>query len=419
MTAPRALAARPRNGPVATTASRRRVVRGLARLAVVLIAAGCLVPTALSAAAATSEVVDTPLGFEDARCAVPVPESRLGDVQCGYLTVPERRAADADPARKIRLPVAVIRSRSAERVTDPLVVPTAGTADGSSIGALAYFLARPAWVGERDVVLVEQRGGIHAEPSLDCVELDGVPEPSQRLARLRECHDRLLGEGIDPAAYSSAASAADLGDLHLALGYDTWNLYGAGEASRLALAVMRDHPAGLRSVILDGPQPLDVDLSAVLPTGVEAALDALVADCRSDPACRARYPDLAASLAAAIERADREPLTVVVDDDALRSSVAVTSDGAGVVDALVSALQDPRTAPAVPYVIDRLAHGDADAALPLVQRRVDAAGLPAEGLGLSIACSEEVPFHDPAALELAQSSSPVAAHVTDAASTAA
>ncbi|WP_439591740.1 alpha/beta hydrolase [Microbacterium sp.] len=417
MTAPRAVAVRPRNGADVTRGSRRRVLRGLAGLTAGLFAMCCLLPTGLSAAAA--DAVDAPLGFEDARCAVPVPESRVGDVRCGYLTVPESRAADADPEQKLRLPVVIVRSESPERVTDPLVVPVAGTADASGLGALGYFLTRPAWVGDRDVVLVERRGDLHAEPSLDCPELAGVLTAAQRVDRTRACHDRLVDEGVDPAAYTSAAIAADLGDLYVALGYDTWNLYGAGEGSRLALAVLRDRPAGVRSVILDGPRALDVDLATALPASVTAALDAVVEDCRADDGCRARYPDLAGRVETALARADREPFTVTVDDPVSGDPAARSMEGAAVVRALIAALQDPRSARAVPYVIDRLSRGDADAVLPFAQRSLGIDARPAEGLALSIACAEEFPFHDPDALASAQDASVLAAHVGDAGSAAA
>jgi pimeloyl-ACP methyl ester carboxylesterase len=69
------------------------------------------------------------------------------------------------------------------------------------------------------------------------------------------CRDRLIQEGIDLSAYNSAASAADVNDLRIALGYDQVNLYGVSYGSRLALTVMRDYPGILRSVILDSTYP--------------------------------------------------------------------------------------------------------------------------------------------------------------------
>ena len=418
MTAPRALSRRSRtarslpDGAAATVTSRRRVRRGVSLSAAVLFAIGCLVPLADPAAALrASEVVDSPIGFENARCAVTVPDSRAGDVSCGYLTVPERRTEGSDPARTLRLPVAVIRSTSTERASDSLVVPVSATPGGSFIGALAYFLAGPRWVGPRDVVLVEQRGGVRAEPSLDCPELDGAVSRTERLGALQACRDRLIGEGIDLGAYSSAETAADLAELRVALDYPTWNLYGTGDGSRLAMTVLRDRPDGLRSVILDGAFPPDADRYELLPAGVQGALDALFARCYASSECRTHHPDPAKQLEAALARADRSPFTVTARAPASRAPATVTIGGAGIVEALSTALSDPQSARIIPYVIDRLAAGEGDAILPLVQRRLDAEPLASEGLELSIECAEELPFHDPVAVETAASASALARHV--------
>ena len=75
------------------------------------------------------------------------------------------------------------------------------------------------------------------------------------------CHDRLVQHGVDLSAYNSAATAADIEDLRVVLGYSKWNLYGGSYGSRIALTVMRDFPQGVRSVILDSAiPPLTVQL---------------------------------------------------------------------------------------------------------------------------------------------------------------
>ena len=50
--------------------------------------------------------------------------------------------------------------------------------------------------------------------------------------------------------------AADLADLRRTFGYSRWNLFGGSYGTRLALTVMRDHPDGLRAVILDSVLPV-------------------------------------------------------------------------------------------------------------------------------------------------------------------
>ncbi|GAA1928710.1 hypothetical protein GCM10009775_20890 [Microbacterium aoyamense] len=358
----------------------------------------CLVPAGPAAAAP----VDEPLGFVEGRCPAAVPESRLDDVRCGSFVVPERRADGSDPDRKVSLPVIVIVDESADHATDALFVPVSATAGGSSLDALASFLARPTWVGPRDVVLVDQRGDLHAEPSLDCPEVEGRWPTDERLEGIAACRDRLLEDGVDLGAYTSAASAADLAELRLALGYDTWNLYGVGSGSRLASTILRDQPSGLRAVILDGAEPAEIDVHEALPAGIAAVADRLLANCHASQNCRTRYPDLAKKLIAAVTRAQSDPLVTTTWNPTLGRPQDIAVDADELVAELLAALQDPDAARIVPYVIDRLAGGDVAAAAPLAQRRVDVAAATSEGRDLSLACAEELPFHDAAAVGQAQ-----------------
>ncbi len=63
---------------------------------------------------------------------------------------------------------------------------------------------------------------------------------------------------IDLSAYNSTASAADLNDLRLALGYEKLDLYTDSYSTRLALTLMRDHPDSVRNAVLDFTYPLQM-----------------------------------------------------------------------------------------------------------------------------------------------------------------
>ncbi|WP_157695934.1 alpha/beta fold hydrolase [Caballeronia hypogeia] len=120
---------------------------------------------------------------------------------------------------------------------------------------------------ERDVIFVDQRGTHRADPLMPCVGweqflFDAVSIPfaadSSTLAdtaAIRECHARLSATGVDLAAYNSTENAADIADPRVATGIDNWNVYGVSYGSRLALTVLRDHPQGIRSVVLDSVSP--------------------------------------------------------------------------------------------------------------------------------------------------------------------
>lgn len=403
--------------------SRRRPARARAIIVALALAVGAglvWVPTGAVATTVPAAAID---GLTEEDCPVDVPPEHADRVTCGVLVVPESRAAGSDPEKTLRLPVAVIASRSPNPAPDPLVFPTAGGPGSSTFGTLWFALDYADWAAEdRDIIVVEQRGDAAAEPSLDCPELDaenrivggvwltGTEGDELRTRLTAQCRARLADEGTNFAGYTSAESAADLADLRAALGYDQWNIYGVSYGARLAMTVMRDHPTGLRAVILDGAYPLDVNRFELLPTGFRTALDALFAACAADADCHDRYPELEQNLSDLLDSAADSPLTVSVKSPADRSAVRLDIHDTDITGGLFNALYDAWLLPVLPFVIDQLARGDTESAVPLAQNRVDAADLITEGLYLSVECAEEAPFNDPAVTAAAMESDPILQH---------
>src|SRR5262245_28650457 len=99
-----------------------------------------------------------------------------------------------------------------------------------------------------DLVFFDQRGAGRSTPSLACPgwhetfvdnfsEARTIAEDGARLVdAMRTCHERLANDGINFAAFTSAAIAADVGDLMAALGYPHWHLYGFSYGARVALS---------------------------------------------------------------------------------------------------------------------------------------------------------------------------------------
>ncbi|MBN2345200.1 MAG: hypothetical protein JXO51_02340, partial [Candidatus Aminicenantes bacterium] len=90
-------------------------------------------------------------------------------LETGYLIVPERRPA-APTHRTIRLPFVVLKSRGSSPRPDP-VIYMAGGPGGSTLFRTEFFRRSPL-LDDRDVILLEQRGGRFAEPALLCPEID-------------------------------------------------------------------------------------------------------------------------------------------------------------------------------------------------------------------------------------------------------
>lgn len=378
-------------------------------------------PSTAADAAGLSDHLTDDEAFEKTECVVDVPPEHEDRVICGYLTVPERRGDGADPERTLRLPLAYIESASDDPQPDPLVFPTAGGPGAGSLSSLWLFLDYADWVGDRDVIVIEQRGDLLADPSLDCPEVgaehfiaDGEliqdADGQRYLTRLQACRDRLVEAGVDLSAYTSAASVADLADLRRVIGYDQWNLYGVSYGARVALTAMRDQPAGLRSVVLDGADPPNVDLHESVAAGFSGAVDAVAAACAADDDCAERYPDFEATLGSLLDDAAATPLVVDVKSPLDRSPVKIDITDTDITGGLFNALYDAQLVRVLPFLVDRLADGHTDAAAPLAQRNLDFQAGNAEGLALSVDCAEELPFNDDALIAASYEGDPLLAH---------
>ena len=104
--------------------------------------------------------------------------------------------------------------------------------------------------GIADVILLDQRGTGRTTPGLDCppdasLPSDALLDQERALAALlpplEACAARLLAAGIEPADYTTAASADDIDDLRLALGAERLSLLGFSYGTELALAYVRRH----------------------------------------------------------------------------------------------------------------------------------------------------------------------------------
>jgi hypothetical protein len=84
----------------------------------------------------------------------------------GYLEVLENRSNPN--SRKIRLPVYIFKSRSANPKPDPIIYTVGGP--GSTTMPSAQYMKYYQYLDDRDLILFEQRGNYYAEPHLACPE---------------------------------------------------------------------------------------------------------------------------------------------------------------------------------------------------------------------------------------------------------
>ncbi|MBX3080973.1 MAG: alpha/beta hydrolase [Anaerolineae bacterium] len=315
--------------------------------------------------------------------------------------MPEDRGDPASPT--IRLHVAIIASLSAHPQPDPIVYLEGGPG-GSAILGIEDWVDSP-YLGDREVILFDQRGTGLSEPSLNCEEMEQAyiqvsDDPAKtELAAVQACHDRLLNDGINLSAYTSAENAADLADLRVALGYPTWNVYGISYGTRLALTLMRDHPEGLRSVIIDSVYPPEVNAYEEEAANTQQAFSVLFDGCAAETACNAAYPNLKQTFYALIDTLNDTPAPVNTVDAASGQTVADQLAGDDVADIVFQAVYSTSYIAELPSAIYAASQGDYERLLTMRDgqyprtRQTDPDLTDSEGMFNSVECAEEIPFN--------------------------
>ena len=334
--------------------------------------------------------------FEPGACPFTIREGER--VDCGTLVVWENRAHARGPL--VRIPVRIFRTRATTPAPDPILFMVGGPGSSAGISSLQGV----PYLDQRDFIVFQQRGTQSTHPALECAEVTLVKQRIRRgvlpgdsgdrawVSAAVTCANRLRGEGVDLGSYTTHAITEDIADLRRVLRIGEWNLYGLSYGTRVMLTVMRDYPEGVRSVVLDSPLPLESRFDEVAAANSARALDMVLDACAVTPQCAAAHPDLRRKLNDALQRFDREPTWLKVSiDSAHLDSVWVT--GAALAYAFADLMNDPRTAGALPTLIDHAAGGD------LVPLRSSFASNIAPthfsmGMRMAVWCADVVPFED-------------------------
>jgi len=318
--------------------------------------------------------------------------------------VPENRE-DPDRGGTVHIAVAILHSWGGSPEPDP-VVQIAGGPGGSGLAQLGFWAESPL-LGERDIVLFDQRGAGASVPSLDCPERDAALATNLGRAEsytvevqtyrdaLAACRTRLVAAGVDLDQYDTEAVAADLADLRIALGEDEWNLYGISYGTRVALATMRSHPEGIRSVVLDSAYPPGVGSLTDVHARADKAFAAFYDACEADTACATSYPHLKATLEAVVDRYNETPITGTADLGPAAGDGTIVITGDDLRAAFYSLLSSTALNPDLPGLISRLASGDTTDIPALVAQGVPQANALSEGVQLGAECGDNGAWFGP------------------------
>jgi pimeloyl-ACP methyl ester carboxylesterase len=306
--------------------------------------------------------------------------------------VPESNGPNA---RQIDIRVVVLPARAAVPAADPVMPLAGGPGQGAADLAGGYGRQLNGLRDRRDILLVDQRG-TGGSNGLLCPS----NEPAAALfghlfnpVRLKQCRDE-LSKRADLTQYTTPIAAADFVRVWDTLGYQRVSLIGTSYGTRMALELSRQFPARIRSVTLDAVAPISLTWPSLAAPDADAALAALVEDCKADAACARTFPRFAQDVDAAFARVSRQPINVEVRDphggETVRVRFGRTDLG---------------------YAVRGLLYGDAALSLPLwfraaaagsyerfAQAYIDRArlldGEIADGVHLGVYCAEDLPRVD-------------------------
>lgn len=320
------------------------------------------------------------------------------DAYCGTVEVWENR--EAQTGRRISLKVVVLPGARRSANPDPLFFLTGGPGQAATREASNIQQNFRPVLGDRDIVLVDQRG-TGASNSLACEpeegELPGT-DVDGMLRMLRGCMKRW---DADLRLYTTPIAMDDLNQVRESLGYRRINLYGGSYGTRAAIVYVRRHPTTVRSVVLDSVVPPSMILPLHFPRDGQRALDRLTAACADDPGCAQAFPNLADRFEQLLARLDRNPERVTLTHPRTGEPEQVTLDRLLVSGIVIGALYLPETAALLPLAIYRAADGDYTTLLALSSAGVSAIEGISLGMRYSVLCAEDAPRVNDETLERA------------------
>ncbi len=347
--------------------------------------------------------------FEPVACPKLQGVEWLARAECAYLVVREDRSRPN--GRTIRLLVAKHRAQSPEKRPDPVLYLEGGPGDIAPLEINSIIAA--GFIRDRDIWVVSQRGTWFSQPALTCaatnkfarelLSLRFYSETTKRahLAATEACHRELIATGANLSSYNSTESAADLADLRKVLRIAQWNIYANSYGTYVAQTLMRDHPDGIRSVVLDSVVPATYTVPANW-WNVRYGFDNIFEACAAQPACNAAHPHLKQTFTGLVNKLEAEPLTTTISDPITGKEIKVVLDGGALIDWLRNQTYSVPTLRAAPDRISGLADGRRESIEAIAKDQAGRAppyrpGIPVlgDGLAYGVTCREDYPFATP------------------------
>jgi pimeloyl-ACP methyl ester carboxylesterase len=235
--------------------------------------------------------------------------------ECGQLRVYEDR--QSRKGRSFDLNIAVIRSTSTPKAADAVFLLSGGPGVAATQDTGNIQLAIIS--GDRDVVLVDQRGtgGSHEVFPPQTPDWSGLSPSGLEKAYAEWIKENLPKFEADLRFYTTAEAMDDLDDVRQALGYEKIDLVGGSYGTTAAQYYLRQHEAHVRSVVLLSGSVGNISIWENQAANAQKALEATFSRCESDASCHKAFPEVRAEFSALLEKLAAQPVSIDMGNDKL------------------------------------------------------------------------------------------------------
>lgn len=333
--------------------------------------------------------------LEDCQIASPG-TSESTDARCGKLPVFEDPAAGT--GKQIELFVAVIPAVSRTPQGDPLFLLAGGPGEAATEAFPQFSSVFVSIHQKRDIVLVDQRGTGKSN-SLKCPSTAETIEPTSDdfdVEKMKKELDACMATfDADPKLYTTSQAVHDLDQVRQALDYQKVNLMGVSYGSRMAMAYLRQYPQQVKTIILDGVNPIDWELGPHNPANAQRAMDLILDRCEKDEVCSQTFPNIKKEFSDMMLNLEKKPVEVTLPHPITGEpeTLSLTRQKAATTLMLIS--YSPESTALLPLMIHNAVSNN-DYKILAAQYLSSMDGLEksiSDGMYLSVLCSEDAPFY--------------------------
>lgn len=336
--------------------------------------------------------------IEPAGCPIKIGDGVIA--KCGYLVVPENRQKPG--GRQIKIPFVFVRKPAMDAVNNIFLYTTGGPGY-STIDNIDQITVNSGFLKYGGFIAFDQRGTKKSVPSLDCPGIDDaikrsyrehLPKDSLVLQAIKQCREKLAGQEIDLSAYNTVESAADINDLRLALHIQSMSLVGISYSGGLMLTVARNHPQGIKSLILNSPLPAYVNYEEQGLFNMNEALEQLFANCKADSSNQVLYGNLKERFQKYFIEITGKIFRISYKEKSTGKIFPVQYGKKELLDIIINRMNTLQLK-SLPFVITEIIKGRHDYVREVLDNVF--AGNPGYSVGMrfSVYCSEQIAYSDP------------------------